>query len=282
MIFYKRYPGDYQRDTGALSMIEDGAYMRMLDATYARERALPADKNRLYALVNAITDQEKEAVEYVLVEFWQKTEEGWINPRAQKEIKTAQERAVTNKYIAKEREARRKEENRDTKPTRKEHESFNDSSPNRATKLQPIHSHSHSQKPESEPKPERIPAPRSTSVATDDRVPKEFLRIPLVGKEGKEHIVTEDDITEYTEAYPAVDVRQQLREIRQWNLNNPSNRKTPGGIRHHIGFWLADKQNKAGSARMGGKHGPKTLDQTKQEMEEQWQRLEDLEKTSPS
>ena len=35
MIFYKRYLGDYQRDTGHLSMLEHGAYTLLLDAFYA-------------------------------------------------------------------------------------------------------------------------------------------------------------------------------------------------------------------------------------------------------
>ena len=126
---------------------------------------------------------------------------------------------------------------------------------------------------------EKILAPTPEQAQTNGvaPVPEEFLRIPLV-KKGEEHIVTEADIAEYTDAYPAVDVRQQLREIRQWNLNNPTNRKTPGGIRRHIGTWLADKQNRASTGRIGGKRGPKTLDQTKQEMEEQWKRLEDIQK----
>ena len=99
-----------------------------------------------------------------------------------------------------------------------------------------------------------------------------------MGKEGGEHIVTEDDVAEYSDAYPAVDVRQQLRHLRQWNLDNPKNQKTRNGIRRHIGLWLSDKQNKASTGRMGGKRGPKTLDQTRQEMEDQWHGIESLKK----
>ena len=118
-------------------------------------------------------------------------------------------------------------------------------------------------------------AARSTSdAALNETQEVEFLRIPLLGEQ--EHIVTEADIAEYSDAYPAVDARQQLREIRQWNIDNPKNRKTPNGVRRHIGLWLTDKQNRG--SRMGGKRGPETIDQTCQEMEEQWQRLKDFKK----
>jgi hypothetical protein len=44
-----------------------------------------------------------------------------------------------------------------------------------------------------------------------------------------------------------VDVRQKLREIRQWNIDNPTNRKTKSGICKHISVWLSGEQNKMGN-----------------------------------
>ena len=38
MNWYKRYIGDYQRDTGHLSMVEHGSYTLMLDTYYATGR----------------------------------------------------------------------------------------------------------------------------------------------------------------------------------------------------------------------------------------------------
>jgi len=84
------------------------------------------------------------------------------------------------------------------------------------------------------------------------------ISIPLnCKKDGPqlEFDVTQAMVNEWSETFPAVDVPQQLREIRQWNIDNPIKRKTPTGIRKHISTWLADKQNKGGPARLRAEIG---------------------------
>jgi uncharacterized protein YdaU (DUF1376 family) len=44
--WFKRYVGDYLRDTSHLSLSEDGAYNRLLDRYYAASTPLPADLER--------------------------------------------------------------------------------------------------------------------------------------------------------------------------------------------------------------------------------------------
>ena len=91
MIFYKRFIGDYKRDTGHLSLIEHGAYALLLDYFYASEKPLPIDGQRLYRLTMAASDGERAAVDYVLESFWLETGDGWVNPRALEEIEKARE-----------------------------------------------------------------------------------------------------------------------------------------------------------------------------------------------
>ena len=43
MNYYEHHLGDYVRDTAHLSMLEDAAYRRLLDAYYIREAPLPTD-----------------------------------------------------------------------------------------------------------------------------------------------------------------------------------------------------------------------------------------------
>ena len=90
MNFYKRFIGDYQRDTGHLTMIEHGAYNLLLDAFYATGQPLPLEQKTMHRLVRAISGVERAAVAAVLAQFWTKTDDGWINARAAKEISAYQ------------------------------------------------------------------------------------------------------------------------------------------------------------------------------------------------
>lgn len=65
-----------------------------------------------------------------------------------------------------------------------------------------------------------------------------------------EHIVTQEDVTEYMQLYPAVDVMQELRNMRGWLISNPGRRKTKKGIRTFITTWLSKRQDKP-TARSG-------------------------------
>ena len=76
MNFYKHYIGDYQRDTGHLSLAEHGAYRLMLDAFYATGKPLPADKKALYRLLRAATPIERKAIDFVCAQFWETTSTG--------------------------------------------------------------------------------------------------------------------------------------------------------------------------------------------------------------
>src|SRR5919108_1150816 len=89
----------------------------------------------------------------------------------------------------------------------------------------------------SEPTPP--PPPKNSSLKNGEQV---FTSIPLV--DGTEVRITENDVREWEEAYPAVNVRQELREIRQWNLSNPKKRKTRNGWPRHVTEWLGGEQDR--------------------------------------
>jgi hypothetical protein len=76
------------------------------------------------------------------------------------------------------------------------------------------------------------------------------LTIPLIKKHG-EFPITETYIEEWQSTFPGIDVRQHLRVIRQWNVDNPTRRKTQSEIRKHITSWLAKEQNRARSPTAG-------------------------------
>ena len=84
MNWYKRYIGDYQRDTSHLSLVEHGAYVLLLDAHYATAKPLPKGRSALYRITRAVTPEEQGATISVINEFWEPTEGGFINRRAGK------------------------------------------------------------------------------------------------------------------------------------------------------------------------------------------------------
>lgn len=69
------------------------------------------------------------------------------------------------------------------------------------------------------------------------------ISIPL--NDGSEFPIYENQITEWQKLYPAVDVAQQLRNIRGWNLAHRKNRKTKRGVEAHIDGWLRKEQDSA-------------------------------------
>lgn len=113
MNFFKLYIGDYQRDTGTLSLAEHGAYLLMLQHFYATEQPLPEGR-ALHRLLRCETKVEREAADFVASQFWQKTDAGLVNDRAMQEFGRAAEISETNRAIALKREEKKRE--------RREHE----------------------------------------------------------------------------------------------------------------------------------------------------------------
>lgn len=108
MNWYKHYIGDFQRDTGHLSLTERGAYRALLDHHYATERPLPKRTDELCRIVGAVTKAERQAVQRVLDEFWDEGPDGWSNGRAQREMGKADHQRDVNRATAQQREARRR------------------------------------------------------------------------------------------------------------------------------------------------------------------------------
>jgi len=71
-----------------------------------------------------------------------------------------------------------------------------------------------------------------------------FIHLPL--NDGTEYPITKDQIEEFRELYPAVDIEQALRDMRGWCVTNPRKRKTKHGILRFINGWLAKEQDRGG------------------------------------
>lgn len=95
MNYYRRYVGDYLRDTARLSMLEHGAYTLLMDYSYADESPLPADKDEIYLIVRAMTPADRKAVDKVLATYFTLETDGYHQARIDEEIERAQAASET-------------------------------------------------------------------------------------------------------------------------------------------------------------------------------------------
>ena len=62
---------------------------------------------------------------------------------------------------------------------------------------------------------------------------------PLILKDGSRFHISENHLNEFVDAYPGVDVRDQIFKMSQWLKSNPTKRKTKNGIMRFINSWIA-------------------------------------------
>lgn len=88
-----------------------------------------------------------------------------------------------------------------------------------------------------------------------------FLVFPCIGKKGVpvEYILTKDKLAEYKVSYPAVNVEQECRSLRQWCIDNPGRRKTLRGMPAFFSRNLSRKQDRGGQGGVPGKTSAKCL-----------------------
>jgi uncharacterized protein YdaU (DUF1376 family) len=87
MDWYKRWLGDYRRDTAQLTVAEHGVYGLLLDEQYATEDGLPAELPKLCKVVGAVSRNERKTCRSVVEKYFPLQADGkrWNN-RAAHEI----------------------------------------------------------------------------------------------------------------------------------------------------------------------------------------------------
>jgi len=104
---------------------------------------------------------------------------------------------------------------------------------------------SNSSEPQAAAEPLASPGPPSPVVA----------RLPCVGKGPKEYAVTEAEVASWREAFPAVDVPEQLQRMRVWLEAHRSRRKTHGGVPKFVVGWLSRQQDAHPKENRNGRAG---------------------------
>lgn len=101
MNFYKRFIGDYMRDTAHLSLVEHGAYTVLLDTYYATGKPLPVDLPELYRICRAVTALERKAVDKVADTYFPVSDGFRRNARADIELAKREQKGLVNREIGK-------------------------------------------------------------------------------------------------------------------------------------------------------------------------------------
>lgn len=86
MHYYKHYIGDYRRDTSHLSLLEHGIYRQLIDSYCLDETPLTNDLAKLVRSHSVRTPDEQQALQNVLTDFFELTENGYVHKRCEKTI----------------------------------------------------------------------------------------------------------------------------------------------------------------------------------------------------
>ena len=84
MHYYQFNIGDYHSHTLHLSEIEDLTYRRLLDWYYLHESPIPLDLNEVSRQIRMRSHSD--CIATVLLEYFERTPDGWVHHRADKEI----------------------------------------------------------------------------------------------------------------------------------------------------------------------------------------------------
>ena len=101
MYYYQFNIGDYQSHTSHLSETEDLVYRRLLDWYYLHETPIPLNEDEVSRQIRMRSHTESIAI--VLQEYFERTDDGWIHHRANKEIAKAGDKSEKASASAKAR-----------------------------------------------------------------------------------------------------------------------------------------------------------------------------------
>lgn len=101
MHYYQFNIGDYQSHTAHLSETEDLIYRRLLDWYYLHETPIPLDNEEVSRQIRMRSHSD--CIASVLREYFDKTENGWIHHRADREIAKIGDKSVKASASAKAR-----------------------------------------------------------------------------------------------------------------------------------------------------------------------------------
>lgn len=226
--FMQLYVSDFIGDTLHLSTEQIGAYMLVLMAMWNAGGKLPSDEAKL-ARVSRMTVKKWRSVSEDLMAFFNLSDGFISHDRLTKELQKSESKSQSRASAGAEGGRAKALKDKKARLANAMPEPWH--LPDTITREDIS-----SLRSDICPEPEK-PAPASPTVIELPATKNEIVPI------------TEADVAEWIEAFPAVDVRQKLRAIRQWLIANPQKRKTSRGMKRFVVAWLSREQDR------GGVHG---------------------------
>lgn len=109
MHYYQFNIGDYKAHTEHLELMEDLAFRRMMDWCYLHEKPLPLEIKEIERLIRMRTHSE--SIAYVLETYFERTDQGYVNARINREVAKYQEKSDKAKKSAEARWKNKKNAN---------------------------------------------------------------------------------------------------------------------------------------------------------------------------
>jgi uncharacterized protein YdaU (DUF1376 family) len=104
MHYYQFNIGDYRRDTAHLSLLEHGIYRQLIDWYYLDEQPIPKETQVVYRRLSARTQEEQNAVDIVLKEFFSVddgSDVGHVHRRIDRDIAEYNKKCDHNRAVGK-------------------------------------------------------------------------------------------------------------------------------------------------------------------------------------
>ena len=92
------FTGDYLRDTRGLSPMKHGVYLLLLMNCWDTREPLPLDEQDCAGIANCRSTDEVEALRYILEKYFVRMDDGYYNPRMQREIERAEVLSAKRKH----------------------------------------------------------------------------------------------------------------------------------------------------------------------------------------
>lgn len=207
MFSFQFHIRDYLTKTRHLSLLEDLAYRRLIDAYYTHEQPLPADVQACARLI-AMREHANE-VEAVLHEFFVLTDNGWTNSRCDQEIAAFQSFRDAGRRGADKRWGGSREAN----------------SP-----------------PNSPPNGEASSPPNAGPIATNNQQPTTKSKSKTTSAwfdwERQDWVGVDSLVPALQDAYPGLDIQIEIRKAKAWVLANPAKAKAKKDWPRFLNNWM--------------------------------------------